>query len=98
MKQLCVELDTLSAAERRDLANALLRAAWSASLEPTRIPLLELLVEVDDSRPRRSRMTEQARSKGPGVRALAEAVIQRLADRGLFDYAGAGSATWAGPE
>jgi hypothetical protein len=41
-------LDTLSAAERRDLANALLRAAWSAALEETRILLLDLLVEVDD--------------------------------------------------
>jgi len=45
----CVALDTLSEAERRDLANALLRAAWSASLEPTRILLLDLLVEVDDA-------------------------------------------------
>ena len=38
----------LSPAERRDLANALLRAAWSAALEETRILLLDLLVEVDD--------------------------------------------------
>jgi hypothetical protein len=41
-------LDPLSPAERRDLANALLRAAWSAALEATRILLLDLLVEVDD--------------------------------------------------
>jgi hypothetical protein len=41
-------LDPLSPAERRDLANALLRAAWSAALEGTRILLLDLLVEVDD--------------------------------------------------
>jgi hypothetical protein len=41
-------LDALSPAERRDLANALLRAAWSAALEETRILLLDLLVEVDD--------------------------------------------------
>ena len=41
-------LDALSPAERRDLANALLRAAWSAALEATRILLLDLLVEVDD--------------------------------------------------
>ena len=40
---------SLSAAERRDLANALLRAAWSAVLEDTRIVLLDLLVEVDDT-------------------------------------------------
>jgi hypothetical protein len=39
----------LSAAERRDLANALLRAAWSAVLEDTGILLLDLLVEVDDA-------------------------------------------------
>jgi hypothetical protein len=40
-------LDTLSPAERRGLANALLRAAWSAALEGTRILLLDLLIEVD---------------------------------------------------
>ena len=40
-------LDTLSPAERRDLANALLRAAWSASLEETRVLLLDLLVAAD---------------------------------------------------
>ena len=49
MTQLRIELDALSPAERRDLANALLRAAWSAVLEDTRIVLLDLLVEVDDS-------------------------------------------------
>jgi hypothetical protein len=47
--QLRIELDALSPAERRDLANALLRAAWSAVREDTRIVLLDLLVEVDDS-------------------------------------------------
>ena len=44
-----IELDALSPAERRDLANALLRAAWSAVLEDTRIVLLDLLVEVDET-------------------------------------------------
>ena len=48
MTQLQLELDVLSPAARRDLANALLRAAWSAVLEETRIMLLDLLVEVDD--------------------------------------------------
>ena len=48
MTQLQLELDPLSPAERRDLANALLRAAWSAVLEETRIMLLDLLVEVDE--------------------------------------------------
>lgn len=49
MTQLSVELNTLPPAERRDLANALLRAAWSATLEHTRILLLDLLVEVDEA-------------------------------------------------
>ena len=49
MTQLRLELDILSPAERRDLANALLRAAWCAALEETRIVLLDLLVEVDDA-------------------------------------------------
>jgi hypothetical protein len=47
--QLCIELDALPPGERRDLANALLRAAWSAVLDDTRILLLDLLVEVDDA-------------------------------------------------
>jgi hypothetical protein len=44
-----IDLDLLTPAERRDLANALLRAAWSAALEDTRILLLDLLIEVDDT-------------------------------------------------
>ena len=44
-----IDLETLSAAERRDLANSLLRAAWCATLEQTRILLLDMLVEVDDT-------------------------------------------------
>ena len=40
-------LDTLTPAERRDLANSLLRAAWCATLEPTRVLLLDALVEID---------------------------------------------------
>jgi hypothetical protein len=49
MTELCIELEVLSPTERRDLANALLRAAWSAVLEDTRIVLLDLLVQVDDA-------------------------------------------------
>ena len=49
MRRLRIELDLLTPAERRDLANALLRAAWSAALEETRVLLLDLLVEVDDA-------------------------------------------------
>jgi hypothetical protein len=48
MGYLTIDLHLLSAAERRDLANALLRAAWSAVLQDTRVMLLDLLVEVDD--------------------------------------------------
>ncbi|HEY6691728.1 MAG TPA: hypothetical protein VI006_02685 [Solirubrobacteraceae bacterium] len=47
MTELRVELDRLTPAERRDLANALLRAAWSAALEETRILLLDLVTETD---------------------------------------------------
>lgn len=43
-----IELDTLSPQERRDLANALLRAAWSAALAETRILLLDLLLATDE--------------------------------------------------
>ena len=49
MSELRVELDDLSPAERRDLANALLRAAWSAALAETRVRLLDMLVEVDEA-------------------------------------------------
>jgi hypothetical protein len=49
MTFLGIDLDLLTPAERRDLANALLRAAWSAALEDTRILLLDLLLEVDDA-------------------------------------------------
>jgi hypothetical protein len=49
VRQLCIELDSLPPAERRDLANALLRAAWSAALEDTRVLLLDLLIEVDEA-------------------------------------------------
>jgi hypothetical protein len=48
MNSLSIDLDLLTSAERRDLANALLRAAWSAALEDTRVLLLELLVQVDE--------------------------------------------------
>jgi hypothetical protein len=49
MVPLRIELDSLTPAERRDLANALLRAAWSAALEATRILLLDLVVQADES-------------------------------------------------
>jgi hypothetical protein len=49
MEALSIELELLTVAGRRDLANALLRAAWSAALEETRILLLDLLVQTDDA-------------------------------------------------
>jgi hypothetical protein len=49
MRILGIDRDVLTPAERRDLANALLRAAWSAALEDTRILLLDLLIEVDEA-------------------------------------------------
>lgn len=49
MSELRVELDALTPGERRDLANALLRAAWSAALAEIRVLLLDLLVETDES-------------------------------------------------
>jgi hypothetical protein len=47
MTTLLIDLDILAPDERRDLANALLRAAWSAVLVETRTLLLELLVDAD---------------------------------------------------
>lgn len=49
MNHLRVDLTRLTPAERRDLANALLRAAWSAALEETRILLLDLFVDTDET-------------------------------------------------
>lgn len=51
MRRLLIDLEALSASEQRDLANALLRAAWSAALEETRIMLLDLFLEVDHDLP-----------------------------------------------
>jgi hypothetical protein len=47
MPMLGIDVEVLTPAERRDLANALLRAAWSATLAETRILLIDLLIEVD---------------------------------------------------
>jgi hypothetical protein len=44
--RLRIDLDVLTPAEPRDLANALLRAVWSAVAQ-TRLPLVDLLVEID---------------------------------------------------
>jgi hypothetical protein len=44
---LSIDLQQLTPPERRDLANALLRAAWSATLTETRVLLLDLFVEAN---------------------------------------------------
>ena len=62
MGYLSIELDQLSGAERRDLPNALLRAAWSAVLPETRIALLDLIVELDDTILGRTPMTARKRA------------------------------------
>ena len=48
MTALRIDLEQLTPGERRDLASALLRAAWTAALEETRIMLLDLLVAADE--------------------------------------------------
>jgi hypothetical protein len=49
VSELRIALHALTPAERRDLANALLRAAWSAVLDETRALLLDLLLQADDT-------------------------------------------------
>jgi hypothetical protein len=44
MRFLAVDFDLLTPAKRRDLANALLRAAWRARLGETRVVLLDSLI------------------------------------------------------
>ena len=41
MSYLSIDLDQISAAKRRDLPNSLLRAAWSAVLQETRIACVQ---------------------------------------------------------
>jgi hypothetical protein len=47
MATVVLDLETLTTAERRDLANAFLRAAWCATLVETRTRLLDMLIETD---------------------------------------------------
>lgn len=47
MTTVAIDLEPLDPAERRDLANALLRAAWSATLAETRVLLLDLFIGAD---------------------------------------------------
>jgi hypothetical protein len=50
VRNVLVTIDLLTAGERRDLANALLRAAWGAALEETRVFLLDLAIATDEQR------------------------------------------------
>jgi hypothetical protein len=47
MRVLAVDFDLFTPAERRDLANALLSAAWSAALGETRVLLVDFLIATD---------------------------------------------------
>jgi hypothetical protein len=47
-----IDLECLTPAERRDLANALLRAAWSATLTETRVLLLDAFQEAGNDQER----------------------------------------------
>ena len=49
MSLLRIDVDALTPAERRDFANALLHTASTAAFEETRILLLDLLIEVDNT-------------------------------------------------
>lgn len=50
MRFLGIDVELLTPAERPDLANGLSRAAWRpASCEETRVLLLDLLIEVDET-------------------------------------------------
>jgi len=48
VREVQIPIDLLTPGERRDLANALLRAAWGAALEETRILLLDLAAATDE--------------------------------------------------
>jgi hypothetical protein len=48
VRKVHIAIDLLTPGERRDLANALLRAAWRAALEETRLLLLDLALATDE--------------------------------------------------
>jgi hypothetical protein len=48
VRKVHIAIDLLAPGERRDLANALLRAAWGAALEETRVLLLDLALATDE--------------------------------------------------
>jgi len=70
MATVAIDLETLTEAALRDLANAFLRAAWSATLPETRTLLLDLLVEAA-LRSRRRGSRERERDRHPCARRCA---------------------------
>jgi hypothetical protein len=48
VRTVLITIDLLTSGERRDLANALLRAAWGAALEETRVLVLDLAIATDE--------------------------------------------------
>jgi hypothetical protein len=48
VRKVHIAIDLLTLGERRDLANALLRAEWGVALEETRVLLLELAPVTDE--------------------------------------------------
>src|SRR4051812_49170375 len=99
MTQLRIGVGPQSAAERGDLANALLRADWAAALEPSRLVVLDAFIYIHKdavSQPL------DRRAAADGERAQAEATrrvqaqvhrycaANRLNGFGTFTYAGGG--------
>jgi hypothetical protein len=48
VRKVHIAIDLLTPGERRDLANALLRAEWGVALEETRVLLLDLALVTDE--------------------------------------------------
>ena len=48
VRKVHIAIDLLTPGERRDLANALLRAEWGVALEETRVLLLDLALATDE--------------------------------------------------
>ena len=68
MRNVLITIDLLTPGERRDLANALLRAAWGAALEETRVLLLDLAIASDEQLRGSSRNGRTSRAR-PGCEA-----------------------------
>jgi hypothetical protein len=75
MGYLGIDLDLVTPAEPRDPANALLRAAWSATLEETRALVLELLIAADATAIWEGGMSAHS----PPLRTDGDAIVDRPA-------------------